>query len=55
MYDVWDNDVGGIYYILNFDGLFDRWDCYWWFVIEVIGVMVVFFKLDLSVDYLDWY
>ena len=53
--DAWDNDAGGIFYTLNFDGSPDRRDRYWWPVTEAIGAMAAFLKLDPSAEYSEWY
>ncbi len=53
--DAWDNERGGFFYTLNFDGTPAIRDRYWWPVTEAIGVLAAFLKLGDNEDHHMWY
>ncbi|MGJ8527895.1 AGE family epimerase/isomerase [Maritalea sp.] len=53
--DAWDDEKGGFYYTLDFDGNPAITDRYWWPVTEAIGVMAAFIKLGGTAEDERWY
>ncbi|MCI2395551.1 AGE family epimerase/isomerase [Aliiroseovarius sediminis] len=53
--DAWDQQKGGLFYTLDFDGSPAICDRYWWPVTEAIGVLASFLKLGGSSAQRDWY
>lgn len=53
--DAWDDEKGGFYYTLNFDGSPDIKSRYWWPVTEAIGAMAALIKLERNPKDETWY
>ena len=53
--DAWDDENGGFFYTLNFDGTPDITRKYWWPVTEAIGVLAALLKTDPQPEDVIWY
>ncbi|MDQ2066705.1 AGE family epimerase/isomerase [Xinfangfangia sp. CPCC 101601] len=53
--DGWDDEKGGIFYTLEFDGAPRIRDRYWWPVTEAIGVLAALIKLERNPGDEIWY
>ncbi|WP_380056212.1 AGE family epimerase/isomerase [Falsihalocynthiibacter sp. SS001] len=53
--DAWDQESGGLYYTLNFDGTPLIKPRYWWPVTEAIGVVATLLKLEGTAQDEEWY